>query len=241
MSIIKNILNLLNPKKIDSIPELNKINYKENLDYIQREIHKLLKEYKFKKRGRTHNRESEKGIIQVINFQMGQYPIGENYVIPGYRENHYGKFTINLGVYVDELYKISFPKNEKKFIQEYDCNIRYNLSRLINEEHFWWDLSQNKNEIIENIKENLLNKGFEWFEQFENREKICENLNENSKTISPDRAKLDKALIFFYRDKVKGTKLFNEYYDNLKEKPNGHKKYVRELSEKLKIKLKNYS
>ncbi len=55
------------------------------LDSIQKELTAFLKPLGFRKKGRTYNRCVHDGLVQAINLQMGQYPIGE-YEIPGIRE-----------------------------------------------------------------------------------------------------------------------------------------------------------
>ena len=84
----------------------NKDESKTRLDRIQKEIFNYLKPLGFKKKGRTFNRQTEDGIYQVINIQSGRYEFGDKYVIPGFRENYYGKFTINLGVMVTDIYEL---------------------------------------------------------------------------------------------------------------------------------------
>ncbi len=77
--------------------------YKKQLDIVQKEVVRFLKPLGFKNKGRTFNRETEQGVWQVINFQSGQFPLGDKYVVPGLREDMYGKFTVNLGVFVQEF------------------------------------------------------------------------------------------------------------------------------------------
>jgi hypothetical protein len=73
-----------------------------------------------KKKGRTYNRLVQDGLVQAVNPQMGQYPIGD-YVIPGLRESHYGRFTINLGVALPAVRAIESGREFPVFIQEYEC------------------------------------------------------------------------------------------------------------------------
>src|ERR1700722_3483316 len=108
------------------IPETN--NYKTNLNTIQTAIFQYLKPLGFRKKGRTFNRETEKGIVQVINLQSGQHPIGEHYIIPGIRESFYGRFTVNMGVLIEEVHNLNFPS--KPFYNEYHCQIRKRLPEL---------------------------------------------------------------------------------------------------------------
>lgn len=204
------------------------------LNQIQKEVHQYLKPLGFKKRGRAFNRQTENGVWQVINFQSGQSPVGENYVIPGIRESFYGKFTVNMGVIIKELYEIQMKGKEKAFYQDYDCQIRTRLSHLISEDDYWWDIT-NENEIIsDQIIEGLNDKGISWLDMFETREKICANWG-NIKGSS-NTSKLDVALIIFQTDKKKGGQLIQEYYNNI-ESHKGHKEYVKELANGLGLKL----
>jgi hypothetical protein len=72
-------------------------------------VHPQLKGNGFRKRGNAFNRRPEPGLVQVVSFQMGAFdPPG-----PGSEANLaarralgvpgdlYGRFTINLGVYVE--------------------------------------------------------------------------------------------------------------------------------------------
>lgn len=204
-----------------------------NLDEIQKELYHFLKQLGFKKKGRTFNRETEKGIYQIINIQSGQFPLIENYVIKGLRENLYGKFTINLGVCIEDLYQIQYPGQLKSFYQDYDCPIRLRLSNLMLENDYWWPINdplKSANEIIIGLTE----KGLPWFEQFQNREKIIANWG-NVKWSS-NIAKLDVALIVFSKDRKLGAEMFRKYYHAIT-KHQGHKESVKNLANKLGISL----
>lgn len=224
------------PDPIEKKVESKKSNNVEYLNKIQKEVHQYLKPLGFKKRGRTFNRETENGIWQVINFQSGQFPVGENYEIPGIRESLYGKFTINMGVIVKELYEIKNSGKEKAFYQEYDCQIRTRLSQLIWENDDWWNINKEIKKTSEQIIQSLNNEGMDWLDKFETREKICANL-EKTKNASYT-AKLDIALIISQTDKKKGSKLIQEYYDNI-DSHKGHKEYVKKLADNLEINLKD--
>lgn len=222
----KNMNNKSLPNKNDNVKYLNE---------IQKEVHQYLKPLGFKKSGRTFNRQTEDGVWQVINFQSGQFPIGENYEIPGFRESFYGKFTVNMGIIINELYKIQIKGKEKSFYQDYDCQIRTRLPQLIWQNDYWWNINSETAKTSEQIIEGLNQKGISWLDMFETREKICKNWGnvEGSSNI----AKLDVALIIFQKDRIKGGQLFQEYYENIKSHK-GHKEYVRDLANELGIKLK---
>ena len=71
---------------------------------------------------------------------MGLYPIG-NYEIPGFRENLYGKFVVNLGIFLPCVWQIETEKiMMKKVVQEYFCQIRDRLGKLVEGRDIWWSL-----------------------------------------------------------------------------------------------------
>ena len=216
----------------------NKDELKTHLDSIQKEIYQFLKPMGFKKKGRTFNKQTEDGIYQVINIQSGRYEFGDKNIISGLRENYYGKFTINLGVLVKEVYEVEEYNKPKEFYQEYDCQIRTRLSQLTRNQDIWWQISENKEKNIKEIIEKLTSGAFEWFEKLSDRKNICKNI-ELVENIHTRRAKLDIAIIKSKLDKKIGEKLFQEYYDNIKNNQ-GHKEYVISLSEKLGLKINDY-
>jgi len=212
----------------------NKAELKNHLDSIQKEVYLLLKPIGFKKKGRTFNRQSEDGIYQVINIQSGRYEFGDKYVIPGFRENYYGKFTVNLGVMVREIYELESHNKPKDIYQDYDCQIRTRLTHLTIKQDLWWTISDDNHQTTNEVIEGINSHGLEWLDTFENRDKICSNLGD-FEGGSP-RTKLDVVLIELHRDRKKAEILFQKYYDNIEIK-NEHKEYVKGLADRLRINL----
>lgn len=210
--------------------------FKTLLDEVERKVFTALKPLGFKKKGRTFNRETEKGIFQVINFQSGQYPVGQNYEVPGLRESLYGKFTINLGVCVDSLYKFQSPSENKTFYKEYECQIRTRLCNLTKGQDYWWAINNNIDDITNELNEGLATAGLNWFAGVDTKDKIIKNFGNPPYTSTP-RAKLDVALLVWFDDKEKGAILFNEYLHSIPKSKNGHKEYVEELAKEIGIKL----
>lgn len=225
----------LTDKKSDNQTLPNKVELKTNLDSIQKEIYLFLKPLGFKKNGRTFNRQTENGIYQVINIQSGRYEFGDKYVIPGFRENYYGKFTVNLGVMVREIYELESHNKPKDIYQDYDCQIRTRLTHLTIKQDLWWTISDDNHKTANEIIEGLNAHGLEWLGYFETREKIINNWGEKADNNSP-RAKLDVALIVLNRDREKGRKLIQEYYNNI-ENRNPHRDYVKKLADRFGVKL----
>ncbi len=230
---LKNIPKLTDEKS-ENQDLTNKVELNTHLNSIQKEIFLFLKPLGFKKKGRTFNRQTEDGIFQVINIQSGRYEFGDKYVIPGFRENFYGKFTVNLGVMVREIYELSGHNKPKDIYQDYDCQIRERLPHLTVKQDHWWPISDDNNKTAKEVIDGLSSHGLNWFDNFENRDKICKYLG-TYEGGSP-RAKLDVALIELHRDRTKAEKLFQDYYDNIELK-NGHKEYVKALADRFGVKL----
>jgi Domain of unknown function (DUF4304) len=97
-------------------PELAKA-----MDELQGKLRQFLKDKGFGTRGRAFNRATSDGLTQVVKLQMGSFdPPGTTY-FAGLRENRYGKFAINLGVYVPEVAKHHGEGCASSFVQEYHC------------------------------------------------------------------------------------------------------------------------
>ncbi|MGZ4362931.1 MAG: DUF4304 domain-containing protein [Gaiellaceae bacterium] len=139
----------------------------------------LLKRAGFRKRRRTFNRDSEPGLVQVVNFQMGAFnPPGpgseanlaarEELGLPG---NLYGSFTINLGVYVGEM---AFSDSEKceGWISEYHCQLRQRLGQLLDPPaDTWWSLDD-PHAAHEAVDEALDTAGLPWLNRLASRDAI---------------------------------------------------------------------
>ena len=209
---------------------------KEILNDLQSAVHKeLLKINGFKKSGRTFNRISSDGIIEVINFQSGRHEFGNE--IPGLRENLYGNFTINIGICIPEYYEHRFDKT-KKFYQEYDCSIRTRIGSLIKDgEDVWWELRQSYlEEQIDRIIQLLNDVGLKWLEQLNSRENIYQNWESIAKNYNlSNNAKLNIATIQILNNIESGKDLYKEYYKST-EKEN-HKEWLREDAKILNVEL----
>jgi hypothetical protein len=93
------------------------------MDSIQLRLKPMLHGEGFRARGRTFNRTTKDGLTQVVGLQMGQSDPPGTIHIPGLREDWYGRFWINLGVYIPEVAKANQWK-AKDVVREYDCAIR---------------------------------------------------------------------------------------------------------------------
>lgn len=84
----------------------------------------------FRRRRHAFNRPVQPGLVHVIDFQMGSFgPPGSAEILP-WRPDLYGRYTINLGVYVDEVAHALGPGRREGFVPEYACEIRARIGQL---------------------------------------------------------------------------------------------------------------
>ena len=108
-------------------------------DLIKEHVAPLLKRHGFKKKDMTWNK-SVNGFTQVINFQVSTYS-----------DDQEESFTINLGLFSPEVWKVCWQKEPPKFIKEDDCFPRIRASQLFGKlsqestDH-WWRCSQGSND-----------------------------------------------------------------------------------------------
>ncbi len=144
------------------------------MDEVQASVRPFLKELGFRARARAFNRTTSDGIIQVVEFQLGRFdPPGTHYV--GFKQNWYGKFTVNVGVYIPEVDTLKPSlKSSLPFVHEYDCFIRRRLGALGPEHRdIWWNLDsvhEQAAEVFQRVERDAL----PFLAQFETRDAILQ-------------------------------------------------------------------
>jgi hypothetical protein len=106
--------------------------------------------------------------------------------IPNLRPNLYGRFTINLGVYlVDVAMRESGEEfSPKAFISEYHCHIRTRLGNLLPEQaDVWWNLAEPNERIVLDVSGSMSSAGFPWLEQFASVEQVLMHLEDPRKAV----------------------------------------------------------
>jgi hypothetical protein len=177
--------------------QMPKSQFAQNLDAIQTTVQSFLKPLDFRKKARVHNRRTESGLVHVISFQMGQFPVGDNYVIPGFRENLYGKFAINLGILLPCVYQVERQKPLPDFIQDYDCTIRQRLGTLAFGKDQWFEITDDIVTLATNIVGLLDKYGLELLDQFKTYQDVLSYFQANGKLPFQNlhRASLEAALV----------------------------------------------
>jgi hypothetical protein len=210
--------------------------YVAALDQIQLAMTGLLKPLGFKKSGRTYNRLAEDGLVHVVGFQMGEYPIGQ-YVIPGIRESFYGRFTVNLGVMLPAVRDMEYTSTSKTFIQEYHCEIRSRLGALGFEgEDVWWDLDYRIAETGAKIVDAVRQTGIPFLDRFPDYRSVLAALENDGELPSrnPGRSALVGALICHRLDRPADARAWfakaTEYANTLSNK--GFVAHVAKVREK---------
>jgi hypothetical protein len=127
------------------------------IDEMQARLNPLLRQSGFRKYGRTYNRITPDGLTHVVGFQ------------PGLR-SLYGRFTVNLGVYVPEVARNHGGGEAKSVVHDYSCCIRTRLGRSAKKE-LWWTVSAS-DALVSELQERFQNEAIPLFQRFENRDQI---------------------------------------------------------------------
>jgi hypothetical protein len=157
----------------------------------------------FRKKGNSLIRETETGLIQVIDFVLGK-----NYSIT---HNHLG---LGFGVYTDEWFKHLNFGSKPKTINERHCELRWDFNEFIPKDNNsgWIDLKQNL-ALILNQSHSLIDTHF--ISQLDNlttRAKIIEQWKQKGNAIGlPSRGRLSIAILYWY---LKKKELANELIDS---------------------------
>jgi hypothetical protein len=203
------------------------------LDELQAKLRPALKERGFRARGRAFNRLTCDGLSQVVQIQMGSFdPPGTTY-IPGLRENLYGKFTVNLGVFVPEVAERYGRGAPKSFVREYHCCIRTRLAVLGPERSdVWWGIRADE-AMAQKMLRRFTRDAMPFFGKFETRDSILEQW-----TAAPNApyastpSRIVCAIILAGRGRNEDARVLLAAQARETLNP-GHPAYVRRLADKL--------
>lgn len=122
------------------------------MDEVARRIAPVLKQAGFRKRHRAFNRTTEPGVVQVISFQMS--------------DAGNGRFTLNLGVYVEALRDQFSPWTKMSaWVNEYNCQLRKRIGQLLpGGRDTWWQVEDVETAAI-TVQAALSRYGLPWLEQ----------------------------------------------------------------------------
>lgn len=203
-------------------------------DELQTLLNPLLRQAGFRHYGRTYNRTTVDGLTHVIGFQMGSFdPPGTTY-FPGLRKNLYGRFAVNLGVYVPEVARYHGGREAERVVHDYDCCIRTRLGR-ISEKERWWKISASA-QLVAELVHRFQEEAFPLFHRFERRNQVLSELREvadNTELVTVPRIVCAIILWNLGKREEARTLLAAQSRDNTHNP--GHRAYVFDLAQRLGI------
>jgi hypothetical protein len=148
--------------------------FAENLDLVQTQVSGLLRPLGFRKTGRTYNRASPEGLVQVINLQITRPdPVPPPLRAAGELTAPSDRFTVNLGVWIPEVTDYHRTRPRSKTIQEYDCQVRTRLGALTaSGRDLWWPLDERWPEAAAEVVRSLEELALPWLERFSTRDGV---------------------------------------------------------------------
>jgi hypothetical protein len=172
----------------------SKTDYASGLDTVQKLLSDRLRAVGFRLFQRNFNRLQPDGLIHLINFQAGPYPLGGN-EIPGLRDNVHGKFTINLGIAVPLLHRLELGATTPKKSYRFGA-IETRLGTLAEGTDIWWSVAPPYPELTEKIWDLLVRFGFPFFDHFPDHLSIARHYLERGELpcVNPGRAALISAI-----------------------------------------------
>ena len=203
------------------------------VDFIQSSLRPLLKAHGYKMRGRTFNRITENGLTQVVNLQMGASdPPGTTY-IPGLRENLYGLFTINLGVYIPEVAALQGGGKAKAWVQDYHCSIRERLGPVSSSEKDVWWHARGDLAIVHDIQSCLVDFGIPFLERFSTRDLVLAELKGHGANLQYCSVpRIVSAIILAERKETDQARALLSEQTQETHNPR-HPEYVRDLAKRM--------
>lgn len=140
--------------------------YAQAMQQIVRDTMPLLKAAGFRKRRHGFNRRVEAGMVHVVSFQMGPYEPPGTEEIPPFRIDLYGRFAVNLGIYVAEMVLEDWQV-PKEWVNEAQCQLRKRLGELVTDgaSDLWWFLDE-PSAASSDVADALSEFGLPWLDRF---------------------------------------------------------------------------
>lgn len=192
-------------------------------DEIEKIVYDNIKQFGFKRYGRTLHRFVSEDISQLINFQ-----IYDHYLI------------INIGIRVPECVERTFtPSEQKKYYHEYECNIRSELGAVRGKKTEHFNLRRNPLKTSKKITSELTKTVLPVFNILCSREAILTHRREYPlfDVTGSHLILLDEAMIYGRLGNTeKAKELFEEHYNNAVRKyksleENGRRYYLKKGEE----------
>jgi hypothetical protein len=140
---------------------------------VVRELAPVLKNAGFRKRRHTFDRRLQAGMTHVVDFQMGRFDPPGTPELPPIRLNLYGRFTVNLGVFVPEMV-LGRELGPEEWVPEPECQLRMRLGHLLpSGQDTWWSLDDPP-EAVRTVGSALSSFGLPWLDGLASRDALID-------------------------------------------------------------------
>lgn len=201
---------------------------KEAMAAVVSSIAPIMKAAGYRKRRHTFNKPvGDDGFVQVLTFQMGAFDPPGTVEIPGLRPNLYGRFTVNLGVFVPAIQRGGLI--EREWYSECHCQLRKRIGELLPEQSdVWWRLDHQ--DVEADSAAAVEEQGLPWLAQFEGYAGLLalwESSGGPGVGLDYPAAPLDIADVLLHLDRRSDARaLLAEYV--LRDHSGGHSEVVRD-------------
>ena len=169
---------------------------------ISAAMSQVLKPAGFRKRANSFNRTAQDGLVHHVSVQLGAYDPSGKHAVPGLLPDLYGRYRVNLGVFVPEMNRSGTPRST--WINDYNCQLRWGLGDFLpGGFDQWWDLRDRLS--VEVVNRELTTKVLPHFEHFNSAEQVLDAWHERGPRafgpITPKAAALDVADLLVARQR----------------------------------------
>lgn len=193
-------------------------------------LHEVLKPAGFRKRSNSFNRSVSDGLVHHVSVQLGSHDPSGKHAVPGLLPDLYGRYRINLGVYVPAMNRMGSPRST--WINDYNCQLRWGLGDFLpGGFDQWWDLRDRVS--VEEVSRVLAEAALPRVDYFDSADRVLEAWEAQGPPafgpITPDAAALDVADLLISRDRRDDARQLLESYVESVSIGNhaGHKQYLR--------------
>jgi hypothetical protein len=145
----------------------------ESMQSVVAIIAPVLNRAGFRKRRHAFNRSLKDDMTHVLDFQMARFDPPGTRELPPFRVDLYGRFTVNLGVYVPEML-VDPGLAPKGWVHEATCQLRKRLGTLLPS---GLDASWSLDDPIDAadvVGSAISSVGLPWLDEFTSRDSVVE-------------------------------------------------------------------
>jgi hypothetical protein len=213
------------------------------------ELRPVLTAAGFRKRRHIFNRTTEPGLVQVVGFHMGRVDPPGTVEIPGIRESVQGLFSVHLGVYVEEVWRLEFgplgrdvEPEAKSWVNDYDCQIRGVMDNPAGDPlNRMWRLDDLA--AVHEVRDGLHARALPWLDRYGSRAAILARvervpvLSAEISGVGPNRL-LATRMLLTAGDRTGAQDVFDDYVDDClvraPDEPHvrGHLQYLADFAER---------